>query len=327
MDPLTLRQYEGLSPFEIKDFLAKAADKTATRRAIAYPQRGPRQSQLDRHRAARGVLPARAVRDHREQARAGSAAGSRRNAEGARASPGGSRAGSRTRRRARRRVPAAHGAVGGEEFRFDADAFVHELVDSIIGDNYPVPDRMLVHNEQIVHEYLQWAMCGGRARRDGSSSTRSKAARRRCVTCSSRSRATACSMRATRSRSARRSSRPTSRCRTRGLRPQDRDRQAPQENGFQFTDEELKKLLDPKIKAFFVVNPGNPSRDRAVSRRRSRRSVAILKKRPDLMLLTDDVYGTFVAGLPLAARRVSAATRSACTRSASTSAARAGAWA
>jgi aspartate 4-decarboxylase len=25
-------------------------------------------------------------------------------------------------------------------FGFDADAFVHELVDSIIGDNYPVPD-------------------------------------------------------------------------------------------------------------------------------------------------------------------------------------------
>src|SRR4029077_15728294 len=47
-----------------------------------------------------------------------------------------------------------------KEFKFDADAFVHELVDSIIGDNYPVPDRMLVHNEKIVHEYLMWAMCG-----------------------------------------------------------------------------------------------------------------------------------------------------------------------
>ena len=47
-----------------------------------------------------------------------------------------------------------------KELSFDADTFVHELVDSIIGDNYPVPDRMLVHNERIVHEYLQWAMCG-----------------------------------------------------------------------------------------------------------------------------------------------------------------------
>ena len=47
-----------------------------------------------------------------------------------------------------------------KKFGFDRDAFVHELVDSIIGDNYPVPDRMLVHNERIVHEYLMWAMCG-----------------------------------------------------------------------------------------------------------------------------------------------------------------------
>ena len=45
-------------------------------------------------------------------------------------------------------------------FGFEPDAFVHELVDSIIGDNYPVPDRMLVHNERITHEYLMWAMCG-----------------------------------------------------------------------------------------------------------------------------------------------------------------------
>ncbi len=47
-----------------------------------------------------------------------------------------------------------------KRFGFEPDAFVHELVDSIIGDNYPVPDRMLVHNERIVHEYLMWAMCG-----------------------------------------------------------------------------------------------------------------------------------------------------------------------
>src|SRR6059058_3601175 len=34
-----------------------------------------------------------------------------------------------------------------KKFSFDPDKFVHELVDSIIGDHYPVPDRMLVHNE------------------------------------------------------------------------------------------------------------------------------------------------------------------------------------
>ena len=34
---------------------------------------------------------------------------------------------------------------------------------------------------------------------------------------------------------------------------------APQENRFQYTDDEIKKLEDPKIKAFFIVNPGNPT--------------------------------------------------------------------
>ena len=45
-------------------------------------------------------------------------------------------------------------------FSFQSDAFVHELIDAIIGDNYPVPDRMLFHAERVVHEYLMRAMCG-----------------------------------------------------------------------------------------------------------------------------------------------------------------------
>ena len=57
---------------------------------------------------------------------------------------------------------AAVGVVALEQHRLvgTAQSFRHELVDSIIGDNYPVPDRMLVHNERIVHEYLMWAVCG-----------------------------------------------------------------------------------------------------------------------------------------------------------------------
>lgn len=46
------------------------------------------------------------------------------------------------------------------KFGFDPDSFVYELVDAVLGDNYPVPDRMLAHNEQIVHEYLRFAMFG-----------------------------------------------------------------------------------------------------------------------------------------------------------------------
>jgi aspartate 4-decarboxylase len=71
---------------------------------------------------------------------------------------------------------------------------------------------------------------------------------------------------------------------------------APQENRFQFTDEELKKLEDPKVKAFFVVNPGNPYAV-ALSEETIAKIVKLVEtKRPDLLLLTDDVYGTFVTG-------------------------------
>jgi aspartate 4-decarboxylase len=48
------------------------------------------------------------------------------------------------------------------ELGLDADSFAHELVDGIIGDNYPEPDRMLVHAEQVVHRYLVKTMCGER---------------------------------------------------------------------------------------------------------------------------------------------------------------------
>jgi aspartate 4-decarboxylase len=71
---------------------------------------------------------------------------------------------------------------------------------------------------------------------------------------------------------------------------------APQENRFQFTDEEIKKLEDPKIKAFFVVNPANPSGMGLSPETVTKLTNLVKTKRPDLMLLTDDVYGTFVHG-------------------------------
>src|SRR5262249_57191440 len=61
---------------------------------------------------------------------------------------------------------------------------------------------------------------------------------------------------------------------------------APQENRFQFTDEEIKKLEDPRIKAFFIVNPGNPT-GMALSKETISKLTNLVKtKRPDLMLLT-----------------------------------------
>ena len=47
---------------------------------------------------------------------------------------------------------------GINELNFNADDFLHELCDAIIGDNYPFPDRILIHIEKIVKEYLKSEM-------------------------------------------------------------------------------------------------------------------------------------------------------------------------
>jgi aspartate 4-decarboxylase len=70
--------------------------------------------------------------------------------------------------------------------------------------------------------------------------------------------------------------------------------EAPQENRFQYTDDEIKKLEDPRTKAFFVVNPGNPTGMAMSKETVGKVSTLVKSKRPDLMLLTDDVYGTFI---------------------------------
>jgi aspartate 4-decarboxylase len=182
-----------------------------------------------------------------------------------------------------------------KNFKFDPDAYVHELVNSIIGDNYPVPDRMLVHNERIVHEYLMWAMCG-QPRPTGKFDLYAVEG------------GTAAMCYLFKSLKANRLLMPgdTIALGTPIFTPyvemthlEDYDLKvvqiaAPQENRFQFTDRELTKLEDPKVKAFFIVNPGNPT-GVALSKETIGKIAHLVKtKRPDLMLLTDDVYGTFV---------------------------------
>ena len=182
-----------------------------------------------------------------------------------------------------------------KKFKFDKDAFVHELVDSIIGDNYPVPDRMLVHNEKIVHEYLMWAMCG-QPRPAGKFDLYAVEG------------GTAAMCYIFKSLKANRLLQPgdTIALGTPIFTPylemthlEDYDLKviniaAPQENRFQFTDAELQKLEDPKVKGLFIVNPGNPT-GMALSKETIHKLTNLVKtKRPDLMLLTDDVYGTFV---------------------------------
>ena len=64
------------------------------------------------------------------------------------------------------------------------------------------------------------------------------------------------------------------------------------DNGWQYSADELDKLRNPAVKAFFVVNPSNPPSVK-IDARGLAQVAAIVADRPDLVLLTDDVYGTF----------------------------------
>ena len=209
-------------------------------------------------------------------------------------------------------------------FDFQPDAFVHELVDSIIGDNYPVPDRMLVHNERIVHEYLQWAMCGD-PRPAGTFDLYAVEGGTAAMCYIFKS------LKANRLLNHGDTIAMVTPIFTPYLEmPHLEDYglefvgiPARQEQRWQFTDTDLAPLLDPAVKAFFVVNPGNPY---AVAL--SRESIAaigrVLHKRPDLHAADRRRLRHVRAGIPIAARRVSAAIPSASIPTASTSAVRAG---
>ncbi|WP_321928042.1 bifunctional aspartate transaminase/aspartate 4-decarboxylase [Paraburkholderia guartelaensis] len=64
------------------------------------------------------------------------------------------------------------------------------------------------------------------------------------------------------------------------------------ENNWQYSKKELDKLRDPKVKAFFLVNPSNPPSVK-IDDVSLEYMAEIVKERPDLIILTDDVYGTF----------------------------------
>jgi aspartate 4-decarboxylase len=295
MQLMDLRKFETLSPFEIKDELIKLAKKTSrtTQSAFLNAGRGNPNWIATTPREGYFLLGQFAITESKRVMEHPAGLGGMPQAQGIAGRleawlakhadmPGASFLSSM--------VPFAI-----KKFGFEPDAFVHELVDSIIGDNYPVPDRMLVHNERIVHEYLMWAVCGDPVPAgkfdlfavEGGTAAMCYIFKSLKV--------------------------------NRLLRPGDTIAlgtpiftpylelphledyglnfvtiAAPQENRFQFTDAELRKLEDPKIKAFFLVNPGNPS-GMALSKDVIGKIATLVKtKRPDLLLLTDDVYGTFV---------------------------------
>jgi len=71
------------------------------------------------------------------------------------------------------------------------------------------------------------------------------------------------------------------------------DIKADESKSWQVPEKELRKLLDPEIKLLFMVNPSNPPSVKMNDTCLKNLSELVTKKRKDLMIVTDDVYGTF----------------------------------
>jgi aspartate 4-decarboxylase len=188
------------------------------------------------------------------------------------------------------------------ELGFTADAFVHELVDATIGDNYPEPDRMLVHTERVVHRFLEKTMCADRpppgtfrifATEGGTAAM--------CYVFKSLMENKILRKGDTIALGA-----PIftpyielpllSDFDLRTIEVQQSEVAKDGHHLWQYPESELAKLEDPRVKAFFMVNPSNPASFSMTSEATNRIVELVRAKRPDLLILTDDVYGTFAEG-------------------------------
>ncbi|MGV1080794.1 MAG: aminotransferase class I/II-fold pyridoxal phosphate-dependent enzyme [Candidatus Nanopelagicales bacterium] len=65
---------------------------------------------------------------------------------------------------------------------------------------------------------------------------------------------------------------------------------------YRFDEGFLDRLLDPSIKVFFVINPGNPDTRAIRPEKLLQLRDFVLEKRPDLLVVADTAYATFVDG-------------------------------
>lgn len=180
-----------------------------------------------------------------------------------------------------------------DQMGLNAGDFIYEMCEAILGCNYPVPDRMLKMSEEIIGKYIHTEMIGtypfvGKfdmyALEGGTAAMTYLFASLKANHVINEGDTIALGM-------------PIftpyieiPELSDYNLKTIHID--APQSNKWQYTHEELDKLLDPKVKAFFLVNPSNPPSVK-IDEETLQYIAEIVKKRPDLIILTDDVYATF----------------------------------
>lgn len=188
-----------------------------------------------------------------------------------------------------------------KEHQATPDDLVFEMVDGILGDHYPTPPRSLHYSEIITRDYIRWAMGGGDDATAYDLFPTEGSTAGMCYAFNSLQQNfllnrgdklalfTPCFT-------------PyleIPRLQEFGYDVVEISANPVEKDGYhdwQYTKAELDKLRDPSVKAVCITNPSNPPSvclDPAVLDY----LVEIVKTdNPKLMIITDDVYGTFIEG-------------------------------
>ncbi|RAI60618.1 bifunctional aspartate transaminase/aspartate 4-decarboxylase [Roseicella frigidaeris] len=181
-----------------------------------------------------------------------------------------------------------------DQLGLSASAFLHEMVEGILGGTYPEPPRMLRMSEEVVRQYLVKEMVGGHlpgeaidlfALEGGTAAMTYIFDSMQKNHLIAKGDKVAIGL-------------PVF---TPYIEIPQLENYALEEvplhanpaQGWQYPDAELDKLKDPAVKVFFCVNPSNPPSVKMDDRSLERIAAIVKESRPDLIILTDDVYGTF----------------------------------
>ncbi|ELC8442849.1 aspartate 4-decarboxylase [Clostridium perfringens] len=182
---------------------------------------------------------------------------------------------------------------------FNPDDFLYELTDAIIGDNYPYPDRMLPHIESIVHDYLIKELCYLPPSKKFKLFAVEGATAAMCYIFDS---LLANELLQRKDKIAIMAPIFTPYLEIPQIPRYDLESiyihaSEINEEGnhtWQYPEEELNKLKDPSIKALFLVNPSNPPSVAIHDKSKEILKNIVNNYNPNLMIISDDVYGTFV---------------------------------
>lgn len=184
----------------------------------------------------------------------------------------------------------------------DGDEFVYEWVSGAVGDQYPNPDRMLSCTEKIVADYLSMELCGGASLSTSFLLFATEGGTAAMCYLFNTLKANYLLKRGDRIALMTPIFTPyieIPHLSEFGFEVIQIKATAVDADGlhtWQYPDSELDKLKDTSIKLLCLVNPSNPPSYAIDSHAHKKIAEIVRQHNPQLMIISDDVYSTFVPG-------------------------------